>query len=312
MTEKAYESVTFGEAGTGVLEIPKVAIEGIWRFSEMSNSNLGNSFASHLRSIFLLSGGSLRIGLSIIAIISFSGYIATQPTVEKKSKSFLISTLATYIISIIILGLTGIWSHHLQLIYFSQTLILIYIAINFKPKKAFINSSFGIAFVVLAILLSGTLRLTHYVVSPQEIITKISSLTQEPPQTRAFRAIYPNGAAFARLGLNTYIIPYGAANDKLLCPDFAQYPFYSRERLDNILTCIKTSPTLIVDESFSLHHSRVSVLPRDAERKIIMENWNNFVTEGEKIITTQYSCKKLGTVRICNTDKIKLIPFVSL
>ncbi|CUR30482.1 hypothetical protein PL9214290072 [Planktothrix tepida PCC 9214] len=36
MTEKAYESVTFGEAGTGVLEIPKVAIEGIWRFSEMS------------------------------------------------------------------------------------------------------------------------------------------------------------------------------------------------------------------------------------------------------------------------------------
>ncbi|CUR34543.1 hypothetical protein PL9214640550 [Planktothrix tepida PCC 9214] len=36
MTEKAYESVTFGEAVTGVLEIPKVAIEGIWRFSEMS------------------------------------------------------------------------------------------------------------------------------------------------------------------------------------------------------------------------------------------------------------------------------------
>ncbi|WP_438822818.1 GUN4 domain-containing protein [Planktothrix pseudagardhii] len=39
MTEKAYESVTFGEAGTGVLEIPKVAIEGIWRFSEMSIDN---------------------------------------------------------------------------------------------------------------------------------------------------------------------------------------------------------------------------------------------------------------------------------
>jgi len=39
VTEKAYESVTFGEAGTGVLEIPKVAIEGIWRFSEMSIRN---------------------------------------------------------------------------------------------------------------------------------------------------------------------------------------------------------------------------------------------------------------------------------
>ncbi|CAD5981643.1 hypothetical protein PCC9214_04838 [Planktothrix tepida] len=50
MTEKAYESVTFGEAGTGVLEIPKVAIEGIWRFSEMSNVIAGKARGSAAKS----------------------------------------------------------------------------------------------------------------------------------------------------------------------------------------------------------------------------------------------------------------------
>lgn len=267
----------------------------------VDNSNLWNSFASHFRTIFLVSGGALRIGFSIIAIIiSFSGYIATQPTIEKKSKSFLISTLATYIMSIIILGLTGIWPHHLQLIYFSQTLILIYIATNFNSKKTFANSSVGIAIVVLAILLSGTLRLSHYVASPEEIMTTIS-LLKESPQTKAFRAIYPNGAAFARLGRNSNVIPHGAANDKLLCPDFAQYYFYSPERLSNILTCIKTSPTLIVDESFSRYDKAPSSWPKDAQKKIMMKNWNNFVEEGENIIKTQYSCKKLGTIRICDS-----------
>nr|CAD5939857.1 Putative OxPP cycle protein OpcA [Planktothrix pseudagardhii] len=51
MTEKAYESVTFGEAGTGVLEIPKVAIEGIWRFSEMSIDQQGDYDIKHIRFI---------------------------------------------------------------------------------------------------------------------------------------------------------------------------------------------------------------------------------------------------------------------
>ena len=179
--------------------------------------------------------------------------------------------------------------------------MLIYIAINLKSKKAFANSSFGIAIVVLAILLSGTLRLDHYVASPGEIMKKISSLTQESSETKAFRTIYPNGAGFARLGQNSNVIPHGAANDKLLCPEFAQYPFYSPERLSNILTWIKTSPTLVVDDSFSRYDKAPDWWPRESQKQIMIENWNDFVTVGENIITTQYSCKKLGTTRICDS-----------
>ena len=266
----------------------------------VDNSNRVNAFAWRLRTLFLGNAEKRLLLLSLIASISFSAYIATQSSMEKKIKAFLIGTLATYIISIIVLVLTGLWPHHLQLIYFSQTLMLIYIAINLKSKKAFANLSFGIAIVALAILLSGTLRLDHYVSSPEEIMTKISHLTQESPETKAFRAIHPNGAGFARLGQNSNVIPHGAANDKLLCPEFAQYSTYSPERFRNILDCAKTAPTLVVDGSFA-HWDKADYGPREAQKKIMRENWNDFVTAGENMITTQYSCKKLGTTRICDS-----------
>jgi len=267
----------------------------------VDNSSFGNSFASRLRTMFLGSKEQLLLLFAVIASIGFSGYMATQSRVEKKIKAFLISTLATYIISIIVLGLTGIWNHHLQLIYFSQTLMLIYIAISLNSKKNFADSSFGIAIVVLAILLSGTLNLRDYVASSNQIMTKISYLTQESPETKAFRATYPNGAGFARLGQNSNVIPHGAANDKLLCSEFQQYYFYSPERLKNILDCAKTVPTLVVDGSFSLYDKPPDWWPRESQKQIMMENWNDFVTVGESMIKTQYSCKKLGNIRICDS-----------
>ena len=267
----------------------------------VDNSSLLNSFASHLRTVFLGSKEKLLLLFSLIASISFSIYIATQSKVEKKIKAFLSGTFATYIISIIILGFTGSWDQHLQLMYFSQTLMLIYIAISLNSRKAFTNLSFGIAIVVLAILLSGTLNLRHYVASPNKIMTKISYLTQESPETKAFRAIYPNGTGFARLGQNSNVIPYGAANDRLLCPEFTQYPFYSPERFKKILDCAKTASTLVVDGSFVHLDDKPDWWPREAQEKIMMENWNNFVTAGENIIKTQYSCKNLETTRVCDS-----------
>ena len=267
----------------------------------VDNSSIVNSFVSHLRTMFLGSESKLRLLFSVIASMGFCGYMSTQARVEKKIKAFLIGTLATYIISIMVLGLTGIWDHHMQLIYFSQTLMLIYIAISLNLKKAFANLSFGIAIVVLAILLSGTIKLGYYVATPGAIMTKISYLTQESPETTAFRAIYPNGTGFVRLGQNSTVMPHGAANDKLLCPDFQQYYFYSPERLKHVLDCSKTAPTLIVDDSFSLYDKAPDWWPRDAQRQIMIKNWNDFVTVGESMIKTKYSCRKLGKTRICKT-----------
>lgn len=268
----------------------------------VDNSSLAHAFASRLRMMFLGSREKVLLLLSLIANIGFIGYVATQSRVAKQTKAFLIGTFSTYFISIIILGLTGIWDQHVQLIYFSQTLILIYIAINFNSKKAFANSSFVIASVVLAMLLSGTLSWRHYVTSPRTVMTMISSLTQDSLETKAFRTIHPNGAGFARLGQHTNVIPHGAAQDKLLCREFAQYPFYAPERLRHILDCAKTAPTLVVDDnSFSRYDKAPDWWPRESHKQIMIENWNDFVTAGESIITTQYSCKKLGTTRICDS-----------
>jgi hypothetical protein len=274
----------------------------------IDNSSLANSFASHLRTMFLNSRRALLLLLSLIASMIFLAYIATQLRVERKTKAFVISTLTTCIISIIILGLTGIWDHHMSLMYFSQTLILICIAISLNSKKNFANSLFGIAIVVSAILLSGTSPITnwsHYVELPTHIIPKIVSLTQPSPETKAFRAIYPNGTEFARLGQNSHVIPHGLANDKLICPDFQQYYFYSPERLKHILNCVKTASTLVVDSSFARFSKAPDWWPRDSQKQIMIKNWNDFVTAGESIIQAQYSCKILDNIRICSVVQAK-------
>ncbi|MBW4538097.1 MAG: hypothetical protein KME43_03010 [Myxacorys chilensis ATA2-1-KO14] len=270
------------------------------------NSSFVNSFASHLRTMFLRSPKTLLLLFSLIASMGFSEYIAIQSRIERKIKAFLIGTLATCIISIIVLGLTGIWEHHLSLIYFSQTLMLICIAISINSKRIFAGSLFGIVIVVSAILLSGTPRVTsHYADNPMQIIPRIAALTQPSVDLKAFRSMYPNGTGFASLGQNTNVMPHGAANDRLMCPDFHQYAWYSPEKLRHILDCAKTAPTLVVDRKFVRLEEAPNFWPREAQKQILLKNWNDFVTAGERIIQTQYWCKNLESMRICSRERPK-------
>jgi len=133
----------------------------------------------------------------------------------------------------------------------------------------------------------------------QAVILRTSNLVQASPETEALQSVYPNGTAFARLGQNSTVIPYGAAKDSLICPEFGQYPFYSSERLNSILECAKTAPTLVVDDSFTPLDEIPKWWPRDARKDLIVKNWNSFVIAGENLIQTQYTCQRLENVRIC-------------
>lgn len=267
----------------------------------IDNSSLTNAFVSRLRTMFLGSSEQRFLLFTLMASMMLAGYVAAQPGIGKKRRAFVLSTLATAITSILILGFTGIWSHHLQLVYFPQALTLIYVVASFHSRKDLTHFLSGVIIIVLAILLSGTLSLDHYITSLGDIRTKFLFLTQESSETKAFRSVYPNGAEFARLGQNHGVIPHGTTKDKLLCPEFHQYFFYSTERLKGILDCIKTSPTLVIDTSFSRYDKAPDWWPRDSQKQIILENWNNFVTAGESIVKARYSCKKFGDVRICDS-----------
>ncbi|MGC1217734.1 MAG: hypothetical protein WA883_09690 [Phormidesmis sp.] len=280
------------------------------------NGTFLESFVSHLRVMFLGEEEKLCLLFSLIASMGFSGFFVAQPGIGKRTKAFIISSLVTCVMAVIVLGLTGIWKHHLQLLYFSQTLMLICIAIGLGPKdlglkqvaglrQRMANALYAIALIFSAVVLSGTLSPYQYLAAPdtvvQAVILRTSNLVQASPETKALQAVYPDGIAFARLGQNSTVIPYGAANDSLICPEFGQYPFYSPERLNSILECAKTAPTLVVDDSFTPLKEIPKWWPRDAQKDLIVKNWNGFVTAGENLIQTQYVCQRLENVRVCDS-----------
>ncbi len=269
----------------------------------VDNSTFITSFTSHLRTMFLVEKEKLVILISLIASMVFSILLAAQPSTAKRTRAFIVGSLSTCVMSVVVLGLTGIWDHHLQLLYFSHTLMLICLAIGLGERLT--NASFAIAIVICAIALSGTVSKYQYAAYPDQVaerlVLRLAELAEASPETKALRAVYPNGRGFARLGKNTYAIPYGADNDRLICPEFGQYPFHSPERFDDILECVKTAPTLVVDSSFERLIEAPTWWPIDAQKEVILDNWNDFVTAGENLLRTQYACQQLEDVRVCDS-----------
>jgi uncharacterized membrane protein len=240
---------------------------------------------------------------SLIVSMGFVAYVATRPSVAKTLRAFLISSLATSITAVLVLGLTGIWKHHLALMYVSQilTLVGITISLNANIQRRLPNPLFSTAIVACAIVLSGTLNWRHYVELPTRMPKRIERVAQVSPESIALLSVYPTGTTFARLGKNTQPIPYGAPNNKIICPEFSQYYFYSPERFENILDCVKTAPTIVVDDEFAQLDGAPAWWPEDAQKQRIMRDWNNFVTEGEKILQSQYTCQIFGKIRVCDS-----------
>lgn len=264
----------------------------------IDNSSPFSSFASHLRTMFLGAPQKHVLLASLIAIVALVGYLSTRTEMVKQKATFMAS-LATCAVSVVILGLTGLWDHHLQLIYFSQVLMLtcVVTGLNFKGRRSDYWS--GLLVLMLALLLSGSTSWRFYIESPTRFVSKTLAVAAASTEAKDFRSEYPSGAAFARLGQNTSVIPYGAPNDKLVCPDFHQYYFYDSAKLDRILACASTAPVLLVDDSFTAWKTAPGWLPQESQIQVLEKNWNDFVAAGEKMIQANFSCKTLEEVRIC-------------
>jgi predicted FMN-binding regulatory protein PaiB len=92
--------------------------------------------------------------------------------------------------------------------------------------------------------------------------------------------------------------------NKLVCPDFHQYVFYSAERLKNILDCVRIAPVLVIDPSFHRYEQPPNWLPIGADKQRIIDTWNHFVSAGEGMVRTHFSCKRFNQIRICSANAL--------
>ena len=269
----------------------------------INSDGFSGSLVAHLRTIF-----TDQASVFFAVALPFAGLILAICVAisrgEVQARSFAIATLATFLFSLFILANTGLWRHHLQIIYFGQTLILITLAAMLSSYLRRSRAITMISVILLAVLLSGMPGFPHYIDSPQAVVNKLVSATQESAESQSFRSAYPNGYAFARLGQNSNVIPHGAPMNKLVCPDFHQYVFYSAERLKNILDCVRIAPVLVIDPSFHRYEQPPNWLPIGADKQRIIDTWNLFVSAGEDMVRTHFSCKRFNQIRICSANAL--------
>jgi hypothetical protein len=93
-------------------------------------------------------------------------------------------------------------------------------------------------------------------------------------------------STYARLGKNDdggHAI--GLAGWTLGCARFHQYPFDTNENLKTVLSCAARMETILVTPSFA---------PEQGQ-----PDWNRFVAEGEKLLSSGFHCEYRDIFRVC-------------
>jgi len=93
-------------------------------------------------------------------------------------------------------------------------------------------------------------------------------------------------STYARLGKNDdFGHAIGLARWKLGCARFHQYPFDTEENRTKALDCAAGVETILVAPSFA---------PEQGQ-----PDWNRFVAEGEKLLSSGFRCERRGIFRVC-------------
>jgi hypothetical protein len=233
---------------------------------------------------------------------------------DRESRVYSASVIAVFVSSIAVLGKTGVWEHHLQLLAYPQILSLsIGIPLLLLKLRTWHVNIF--ALLALAAAASGHSLATGFdgyrfnqsgrepelLMGLRRSYTRLkgiiaaappfSSPPYSPGQNLDYFKKNPAGGEFSVLSHGGRVIP-NRSIDVLRCPDFQQYAFYSKERLEGIQRCALDSKYLIIDKNFTPWKELPSLQwwPVDADRSRLMENWNFHVASTMKEVENYYLC----------------------
>jgi hypothetical protein len=255
--------------------------------------------ASHGRTLFLSGKNNF---LMLLALISATVICVQAAQADQPQQRLAQASLALVITGASITVATGLWAGHLQLLYPGQCLALLLVVHQWQPQFGWRRALRLPSLLLLAAFLSGTLDLSPtYWLKPQQIQHKMERIRQPSSEELALQNAFPDhSVVFARLGSNDGRIPVGWKGSTLACPDFHQYGFYTHDRLNRILTCVRSAPVVLTGPSFHLWGEIPPGLPREAQGRRITAQWNSFVSKGEATLAAHFQCQRpTGHIRIC-------------
>ena len=260
------------------------------------------SLITHLDSMFL--HGARQAAIALATIIVAVAMLATsrQETVDRQRRAFAYAIVAVLVLSVLVLGLTGIWDHHLQILYFANSLLLVPLAawVSERCRSTLVAAG---AMTLCAVLLSGTLDPRTYLGNPLDFGRKLATLRTLSPETVALLGATGRvPVAYARIGQNDDRgHAFGLAGYRLACPEFHQYASLPPDRLRWTLDCAAGTPYLIVAESVRPWPAEVDWLPAHANRALMKKTWDAYVEDVEAVLARDYACRTIegSAARIC-------------
>lgn len=251
----------------------------------------GGPFIRHL--IKMASFQTVSVGALLVLIVVCVVLVKTRKgnSLSSDKRDFVLwaSVGSAMLGAVIVLGLTGLWKHHAQVLYVATILAAIGLIHYFQPVFNVRSAVPVAAFTGLAMCLSGQASLAAY---PDTVARSISSSAQvlaslgsESPEARALLSVGEQGT-YARVGQNDDDgHAYGLSGWDLACPKFHQYPFDSVQTLRDVAACIPGAPVIIVSAT-------AAPIAGNAD-------WNSYIASVEGTLSADYSCTQWDDKRIC-------------
>ena len=307
-------AMALGASMTAVLVVGVLAVRGeLLPFVETIRMNIaysqdGNligqkkglaSLAEHIRR----TGGLASLFGEVVPILLATMLALIAVGEARKNRTQLAiagACIATFVSSLAVLSITGLWEHHRQILYIPSIIAILGLTslLDMAVKRGRLIT-LGLVFLI-GYLMAGTFALAKYVTSVASFHQSYAALGELSPEAQRLLTIASSGT-YARFGLNDDMgHAIGLRHWKLACPRFHQYPFESAALLNEAFECASKAPVLIISANLkplsdaALSWWAVSArLSPDA-----WLSWNEFVARVEHL-SESYSCDASSGLRVC-------------
>lgn len=244
----------------------------------------------HLRRV--ISGGAICVLAAIVFVLVCQLMVGREGKwVRLVGRPLILwaSIAGSLLGALAVLGVTGVWVHHGQILYVSAILAALAAAHSVQDHLGSRGLSTRsaltlVALACLGLMLSG-MGPHMYLKSLANAPAALSSLASTAPETEAILSIAKSGT-YARVGSNDDAgHAKGLGNWQLACPRFHQYPFESEQTLTAVSDCLTTADVVVVTPS--------------AVRVPGNSVWNAYIDKVESLLRADYTCTSSQALRIC-------------
>jgi hypothetical protein len=268
----------------------------IWNFSYSSGDIYPNwiyPLAHILRASNSMSWTLIIVVVLILVIHRFNQSSFSNGNKHLGNKCLWKLTLISLVASLIVLGVSGMWDHHNQILYVPGVLSILLIS---KYMQEAINRKEILAMfcgILIAILVGGPKNGEVFVTYP-EMKQKIIDLNSIPSEAKALLEVSSSGN-YARLGTNGIgVNSFGLRQWNLVCPYTEFYPRFSEEFAEfqeKTLDCLPHADYIIVSPEFQEWLS--------AKSSAYSASWSDFIFRLDIMLKNDFRCSKKYDVLIC-------------